>query len=90
MKKYFIISIISNIVLAILSFYGLLNYLVYSTSNSLSSTIDLIVLILVVIFELLVNYLIYKLLKANIKKIYILIPSSIYLLVIGLLLMFIG
>lgn len=90
MKKYFIVSIVANIILSLLSFYGLLNYLVYSTTNSLSSIIDLIALIIVVILDVLINYGIYKLLKVNIKKIYILIPSSVYLLIISFLLMFIG
>ena len=90
MKKYFIVSIISNIILSLLSFYGLLNYLVYSASNSLSSIIDLIVLVAVVIIDVVINYGIYKLLKVNVKKIYILIPSSIYLIIIGCLLMCIG
>lgn len=90
MRKYFIISIISNIILAVLSFWGLLQYLIYSSNNSLSSTIDLLVLIGVVILDLLINYGIYKLIKENVKKLYVLVPSSIYLLLIGLLLMYVG
>lgn len=90
MKKYLIVSIILNIILSLLSFYGLLNYLVYSTTNSLSSTLDLIVLVGVVIVDLLVNYGIYKLLKVNIKKIFILMPCCVYLILISCLLMCIG
>lgn len=90
MKKYFIISIIANIILALLSSYGLLQYLVYSSNASLSSTIDLLVLIGVVILDILINYGIYKILKSDVRKIFILIPSSVYLLLIGILIMYIG
>lgn len=89
MKKYFILSTISNIILALLTFYGLLNYIALSASNSLSSTIDLLVLIGIVVIDILVNYLIFRYLKIKERKIFILIPSSLFLLITGILFLFI-
>lgn len=90
MKKYLIISIIINIVLSLISFYGLINYLVYSASNSLSMIYDTLFLITIVLIDILINYLIYKkLIKDNKKIIYILIPSSIFMFIQAMLFLFI-
>lgn len=90
MKKYLIISIIINIVLSLFSFYGLINYLVYSASNSLSIIYDILFLISIVLIDVLINYLIYKkIIKDNKKIIYILIPSSIFMFIQAMLFLFI-
>lgn len=90
MKKYLIISIIINIILSLLSFYGLINYLVYSASNSLSMIYDTLFLISIVLIDVLINYLIYKKIIKNNKKIfYILIPSSVFMFIQALLFLFI-
>lgn len=90
MKKYLIISIIINIVLSLISFYGLINYLVYSATNSLSMIYDILFLISIVLVDILINYLMYKkLIKENKKIFYILIPSSIFMFIQALLFLFI-
>jgi len=90
MKKYLIISIIINIVLSLFSFYGLINYLVYSATNSLSMIYDTLFLISIVLIDVLINYLIYKkLIKDNKKIFYILIPSSVFMFIQALLFLFI-
>ena len=90
MKKYLIISIIINIVLSLISFYGLINYLVYSATNSLSMIYDTLFLISIVLVSILINYLIYrKLIKENKKIFYILIPSSVFMFIQALLFLFI-
>lgn len=90
MKKYLIISIIINIVLSLISFYGLINYLVYSATNSLSIIYDTLFLISIVLVDILINYLIYKkLIKDNKKIFYILIPSSVFMFIQALLFLFI-
>jgi len=90
MKKYLIISIIINIVLSLFSFYGLINYLVYSATNSLSMIYDTLFLISIVLIDVLINYLIYKkLIKYNNKIFYILIPSSVFMFIQALLFLFI-
>jgi len=90
MKKYLIISIIINIILSLISFYGLINYLVYSASNSLSIIYDTLFLITIVLIDVLINYLIYKkLIKDNKKIFYILIPSSVFMFIQALLFLFI-
>jgi len=90
MKKYLIISIIINIILSLISFYGLINYLVYSASNSLSIIYDTLFLITIVLIDVLINYLIYKkIIKDNKKIIYILIPSSVFMLIQAMLFLFI-
>ena len=90
MKKYLIISIIINIILSLISFYGLINYLVYSATNSLSMIYDTLFLISIVLIDVLINYLIYKkLIKDNKKIFYILIPSSVFMFIQALLFLFI-
>ena len=90
MKKYLIISIIINIVLSLFSFYGLINYLVYSATNSLSMIYDTLFLMTIVLIDVLINYLIYKkLIKDNKKIFYILIPSSVFMFIQALLFLFI-
>lgn len=90
MKKYFIISIIINILLSVLAFFGFINYLVLSASKSYSSLIDLIVLLLVVIIDIIINYVIYKLVnKTEKNRIFILIPSGIFMLITGILFLFV-
>lgn len=90
MKKYLIISIIINIILSLISFYGLINYLVYSASNSLSMIYDTLFLITIVLIDVLINYLIYKkIIKDNKKIIYILIPSSVFMFIQAMLFLFI-
>lgn len=90
MKKYLTISIIINIVLSLISFYGLINYLVYSATNSLSMVYDTLFLISIVLIDILINYLIYKkLIKDNKKIFYILIPSSVFMFIQALLFLFI-
>ena len=91
MKKYLIISIIINIVLSLISFYGLINYLVYSASNSLSMIYDTLFLVSIVLIDVLINYLMYKLIlkKENKKIFYILIPSSVFMFIQALLFLFI-
>lgn len=85
MKKYFIVSGVLNVLLAVCAFYGFLNYLVLSASNSFSSVIDFIVLISVVLLDILINYILHKILKVNISKVFVLIPSSFFMLITGLL-----
>lgn len=85
MKKFFIVSIITNILLSFLAFYGFIHYLVLSASNSFSSQIDFIVLLGVVILDVLINYGIFRSLKQREKTVFVLIPSSIFMLVTGLL-----
>ena len=86
MKKYFTISIITNIFLALISFYGLMNYLILSVNCSFSTILDISVLVNVAI-----NYILFKyILKENMKKIiYILIPSSIFMFLQGILFFFV-
>ena len=90
MKKYLIISIIINIILSLISFYGLINYLVYSATNSLSMIYDTLFLISIVLIDVLINHLIYKkLIKDNKKIFYILIPSSVFMFIQAILFLFI-
>lgn len=89
MKKYFIITIILNIVLGFLAFYGFINYLIISASKSFSPTIDLIVLLSAVIIDVVINYIIFKILKRKNSIIFVLIPSCVFMLVTGIIFFFI-
>lgn len=91
MKKYFTISIITNIFLALISFYGLMNYLILSVNCSFSTILDISVLIAIVLVNVAINYILFKyILKENMKKIiYILIPSSIFMFLQGILFFFV-
>lgn len=91
MKKYLIISIITNIFLSFISFFCLMNYLVLSVNTSTSTFVDTLFLIAIVLIDILINYIIYKkiLKKDNKKLIYILIPSSVFMFIQGILFLFI-
>lgn len=91
MKKYFTISIITNIFLALISFFGLMNYLILSVNCSFSTILDIAILFMIVIINIALNYILYKyILKEDMKKIiYILIPSSVFMFLQGILFFFI-
>lgn len=91
MKKYFIVSIIANIVLSFVAMYGLLNYLVISASKSYSSMQDTFILLSIVIIDILLNYIIIKVIskKTELNKILILVPSSVFMLTTGILFFFV-
>ena len=89
MKKYLIIAIIVNILLPCLLFYPFINYLALSASKDFNFFIDLIVLVGMILIDYLINYGLFKLLKNKDKKIFILIPTGIFMAIMGLLLSFI-
>lgn len=91
MKKYFIISIITNILLSVLAFFGFINYLVMSATKSYSTLLDTSVLLLVVIIDIVINYIIFRLInkKEEKNRIFILIPSGIFMLLTGILFLFV-
>ena len=84
MKKYFVVTGILNVLLSFPAFYFFVSYLVLSASKMYSTIVDLLVLLSVVLIDVLINAIIYKILKQK-DYIYILIPSSLFMFCSGLL-----
>ena len=84
MKKYFIITSIVNILLSFLAFYLFINYLSLSASKMYSTIMDLAVLIVIVLLDILINAIIFRILNQK-EKVIILIPSSLFMVFTGLL-----
>lgn len=90
MKKYLCISGILNIALGLIANKYLISYMNISIRNNYAYFIDLMVLFGIVLIVTLINYLLFNLLKVKNKKIYISIPSIVFMLSAGLSLILMG
>ena len=84
MKKYFIVTGIVNFLLSFLAFLIYVTYLTISAKYLYSTIIDLLFLIVMVLVVMLINTIIFKVMKQK-EKIIILIPSSLFMVFTGLI-----
>ena len=80
MKKFLLFSFIANIILSVIASLCLVNYLNISVNELYSTTHDLLVLLGVVVINIIFNFALYKALKVDIKKVYFLIPTIIFMI----------
>lgn len=86
MKRYLMLTSALNIVLGLVISKMLIGYLNLSITNHYTGYIDTFCLLLVVFIIATLNYAIYKLMKANGKKIYIAVPTVVFMLTTSIML----
>ena len=87
MKKYLTVTIPLNIIYSFLISKILMGYMNTSITNNYSSNIDLLVLFIIVFIVTLFNGILFKLMKVNGKKIYVSLPSIVFMLLTSILLL---
>ena len=86
MKKYLALSGLLNIVYALIVSKMLTGYMNLSIKNNYNGYTDLLVLFAFVIVVTIFNAILYKIMKVENKKIFIAIPSVIFMLTTSILL----
>lgn len=87
MKKYLTVTIPLNIIYSFLISKILMGYMNTSITNNYSSNIDLLVLFIIVFIVTLFNGILFKLMKVKGKKIYVSLPSIVFMLLTSILLL---
>ncbi len=86
MKKYLALSGLLNIVYALIVSKMLTGYMNLSIKNNYNGYTDLLVLFAFVIVVTIFNAILYKIMKVENKKIFIAIPSVVFMLTTSILL----